>query len=122
MEHACKIDQLLKDGNLRCTKDRHDLLGLFTNDRTFSASQIAQTYPEKDLSTIYRNLQKLLAANLIRSVHTHTTEEFFELSTSAHHDHRTCPKCQIMACIPCPVASLKQPHILEIARACETCV
>ncbi len=122
MKHDCQLDVLLKDAGLRCTTDRHDLLFLFLEKRAWSASQIAYVYPKKDLSTIYRNLQKMQNVGLIHSLHTHTQEEYFEQMHSEHHDHRVCPSCKILHCIPCPISTITDQHTLEIQQSCHTCV
>ncbi|MBI5370224.1 transcriptional repressor [Candidatus Uhrbacteria bacterium] len=122
MQHACHIDRLIKNAGLRCTQDRHDLLEVFLQDRAWSASQLASHVPDKQLSTIYRNLTKLTEAGLIRSIHSHTTEEYFELISKEHHDHEACPTCHKVSCIPCPIVRMRTPHMLEIQHICPTCV
>ena len=112
----------MKAGGLRCTQDRHDLLSLFLSDRAWSAGQIAKTFPKKDLSTIYRNLHKLVETGIIQLIHTHASEEFFERVQTPHHDHAVCQKCHRMECIPCPVKKIGLTHLLEIDQLCETCV
>jgi len=122
MNHACHIDLLMKEAGLRCTQDRHDLLSVFLSDRAWSAAHIAKEFPKKDLSTIYRNLQKLAHAGIIQAVHTHADEEFFERTALTHHDHAVCQQCHRMECIPCPVKKIGLTHLLEIQQLCESCV
>ena len=122
MKHDCQIDRAFKTVGLRCTTDRHDLFAYFYEDRCWSASQLSQKHPQVDLSTIYRNIQKFLDAGLIRSVHVHDQEEYFERIPVDHHDHQACPKCRALVCIPCPVANLTQIHTLEIEAVCSHCV
>lgn len=122
MKHDCDIDAVLKNAGLRCTKDRHDLVDLFLENRAWNASQIAKTYPKKDLSTIYRNLQKFLESDIIKPIHPNAAEEFYELANRPHHEHESCPTCRLMACIPCPVRHVPQNHILEIQTLCKACL
>ena len=113
---------LLKTYGLRVTKDRERILGLFLEDRCWSAGQLHMALNPLDLSTVYRNIQSLQENGLIEEMHAHQQEKFFELSHRArtHHDHNLCGNCQKMVCIPCPVTSLPEHH-LEINVLCVEC-
>lgn len=122
MKHTCLHDDQLKQVGLRATQDRHDLLELFAQPRAWCVSQIAAVYPKKDLSTIYRNIQKFLDAGIIRSIHMHSQEEYYEQVLDGHHDHTACPACQLLTCVPCPIQELNQSHLLEIEKLCHDCL
>lgn len=116
----CHIEETLSANGLRKTKDRHKLIELFEQARTWSAAQLHAHLPKTDLSTIYRNLQHLLEKRLIREVHNHDTEAHYELSTRDHHDHLACKNCDVTECIPCPIKN-QQEHTLEILDLCSNC-
>lgn len=118
MSH-CKIDDQLKEYQLRNTKDRHKILELFEAERTWTAAQIHQIIPTIDLSTVYRNLQKLEQAGLLNVVHSHTEEQHYE-KASTHHDHHSCNSCDVIECIPCPIPN-QQTHHLELIGVCTNC-
>lgn len=116
----CHIEEQLNAHGLRKTKDRHRLIELFEQARTWTAAQLHARLPKTDLSTIYRNLQHLSEKGLIHEVHTHDSEAHYEMRTANHHDHLICNNCDITECIPCPIKD-QQTHNLEILDLCSSC-
>lgn len=118
--HHCAIEQALDERGLRKTKDRHDLLSLFTEPRALTAAQAHALLKRRvDLSTVYRNLQTLVQEGLLIALHTHGKEQLYE-RPRAHHDHAVCERCERVSCVPCPAPTLKK-HALEFFIQCMAC-
>ena len=110
----------LKTAGLRCTRDRHQLLDLFLEDRTWTASQLHEQLPKLNLSTIYRNLQHFKETGIIIETHTHAGEQHYERTSQEHHDHHLCPSCDLVECVPCPIPKQTEHH-LEFIGPCGSC-
>lgn len=118
--HACPADELMTNNGLRRTKDRHALLALFTEGRAWTAAQLHRKVRTADLSTVYRNVNALVAKGVLTETHVHGHEAYFELASLPHHDHRVCTRCDAAECVPCP-GNLPQEHRLELIGTCATC-
>ncbi|PJE77137.1 hypothetical protein COV05_00815 [Candidatus Uhrbacteria bacterium CG10_big_fil_rev_8_21_14_0_10_48_16] len=110
----------LHSAGLRHTKDREQILELFESTRTWTAKEIHEALPHLDLSTVYRNLTKLVASGLVSDVHAHDGQSHFERAGVTHHDHRVCDTCDVIECVPCPIPK-QETHHLEFIGTCETC-
>ena len=119
MSH-CSIEDSLMEAGLRKTRDRHSILELFTQDRTWTAAQAHAVLPNLDLSTIYRNLQRLTQSNILSTAHVHEGEQHYERADKKHHDHLACNTCDTVECVPCPVPKLGTHH-LELIGTCGAC-
>ena len=118
--HDCHIERDLSERGLRKTRDRHRILELFDEPRPWTVAQIHARLKGMDLSTTYRNIQKLVDEGLIVSVHGHESEHQYERSDRPHHDHKLCTSCKATECIPCPAPTLAD-HILELIGRCKAC-
>ena len=118
--HQRDINTVLKRFGLRRTKVRRAILQRFHHARTWTASQLAAELPKSDLSTIYRNLQKLVEKEVLVEVHSHDGESHYEQAGKAHHDHLVCESCDIVECVPCPAPKLTT-HTLELIGTCSSC-
>ncbi|OGL95163.1 hypothetical protein A2348_02465 [Candidatus Uhrbacteria bacterium RIFOXYB12_FULL_58_10] len=118
--HSCHIEDALAAKGLRNTVDRHHILELFHENRSWTVSEIADQIHGPDLSTIYRNVHTLLLEQLIVRTHSHETESRYEGAGRPHHDHFSCQSCYTVRCIPCPVPKLST-HTLELAGICASC-
>jgi len=114
------MEHVLKEVGLRSTRDRRELLNLFADDRTWTAKQLHEQLSDINLSTIYRNLQIFSDNELIRPVHIHDNEQYYERVRDTHHDHLSCDECEILKCIPCPAPELQNHHI-ELTGVCSAC-
>jgi Fur family ferric uptake transcriptional regulator len=74
-----------------------------------------------DLSTAYRNVQKLTDSGALTEVHVHGKKTYYERADREHHDHLICDRCTATSCVPCPVAALTDPHSLELYGLCARC-
>lgn len=118
MSH-CHIEETLENQGLRKTKDRHRLLELLSEARTWSASQLSEKL-SVDLSTVYRNLKRFEVTGLIELVFERNGEAVYELAGRKHHDHAVCETCETPRCVPCPIPSPK-PHVLQFFDTCPSC-
>jgi Fur family ferric uptake transcriptional regulator len=114
------ITQQLHNHDLRATRSRVEILKLFNQERAWTAKQLHEAVDATNLSTVYRNLQALEDAGLIRKIHAHEDEAYYERGEGGHHDHLNCNDCNILECIPCPTPQLPK-HELEIEGTCSFC-
>lgn len=120
MKANCDTIKLIHSLGLKHTKDRHTMIDLFFDDRTWSAAQLANEMGATHTSTIYRNIETFLRVKLIREVHSHDGQTYYEWADQKHHDHNACNNCDVIECIPCPIPKTKN-HFLEINELCSTC-
>jgi len=113
--------ELLNRAGLRNTQDRHDLLGLFEEQRAWTVAQLHQRLPTADLSTVYRNVSALIEKGLLREAGVRGKEAYYELAKRDHHAHAICRTCGAASCVPCPIESLGQDHALEMFTTCSDC-
>ena len=117
---SCDIETLLDNVGLKKTKDRHNIVLLFQEPRTWTLNTLYHDAHHTHFSTVFRNIKLLLQKGLIRSVGTGNGETHYEWARQKHHDHKLCEKCDTVECVPCPVPKLKK-HQLELAGLCKTC-
>ena len=118
---AKQIRDRLKSSGLRSTKDRSRLLELFGRDRTWTVPELHRRLKPVDLSTVYRNVQKLADAGVLVVAHLHDRQPHYELAAKPHHAHLVCERCRTAECVPCPVEHLAEKHELEIKGTCSAC-
>jgi len=115
------IEKHLKISGLRRTKDRQQLLVLFAEKRTWTVAELHRRLGTADLSTVYRNVQKLLAAGVLNMAHLHDNQAHYEMAQRPHHAHLICNRCRAAQCVPCPVKGLDAEHLLEMRGLCPAC-
>ncbi len=115
------VDRHLKDSGLRRTKDRQQMLVLFAENRTWTVAELHRRIGTANLSTVYRNVQKLLAAGVLKTAHLHDNQAHYELAQRPHHAHLICDRCQAARCVPCPIKGMEAEHVLEMRGLCSTC-
>jgi Fe2+ or Zn2+ uptake regulation protein len=96
------------------------ILALFGEPRTWTAAEISHRLRRPNLSTVYRNIQRLVSDRVIVETHSHDGEARYEAAGRPHHDHLECRRCASVACVPCPVPKLES-HILELIGTCASC-
>jgi Fe2+ or Zn2+ uptake regulation protein len=84
----------LKKSGLRVTPHRIALThALATAHSPKTADELHARIKNADLVTIYRNLQNLVAANLIHEVRFKDGKVRYELARDDHHHHLVCTGC-----------------------------
>ncbi len=100
--------QKIREAGLRVTEARQAILKtIATFPYPPSIAEIAlQT--DVDTTTVYRNMDTLVAAGVLEEIHSDTTSRY-ALAHDHHHDHLLCTSCGVVAHIPCSLALL--PHV-----------
>lgn len=134
---AYESEVLLKRAGLLATKQRILLLGALRKKKgPQSAEQITTLLSGKmNMTTVYRGLEQLGDAGLVKRLDLGKNHALFEFSNSHHHHVvcRTCGKIEgVSVCIPesVPASVLRksksfakiQDHALEFFGTCKKCI
>lgn len=91
---------LLKDNNLKFTKQRELILKfLYNNDEHYTPEDIyvllKQKYPDIKIgiATVYRTLTLLEESRIVSSISFGSQGKKYELGLKKHHDHLICTQC-----------------------------
>lgn len=134
--HLKETEDMLRTAGLSATRQRTELLGMLRKAKhPLRAEKIADQLSGKlNLTTVYRGLDQLSDARLVRRIDLGKNHALYELSDS-HHHHLVCRTCglieDVTACIPdsVPKSVLKkaqgfaaiEEHALEFFGTCKTC-
>jgi len=123
----------------RNTRQKQLLLSILKEaDRPMSINELyaksAAVLPKIAKSTIYRNIDSLLAQNLIDKYHLNDNEVFYKIRSDSHeHKHYLiCDKCKKTFDLPsCPIHELEdvmekkgfiiKDHQIQINGLCKSC-
>ncbi|MCX2716854.1 Fur family transcriptional regulator [Helicobacter sp. MIT 21-1697] len=90
------FEQHLRDKHLKITPQRIATLNQIYNNGHMSVEeiyeQIKQIYPSISLATIYKNVNALCKANILREIKAPKDKQKYELSSDKHL-HVYCEKC-----------------------------
>lgn len=127
----------LKNVGLRATPHRMALLGTLATARTpKTADEIRGRMGRVDLVTVYRNLESLAKAGLVREVRFKDAAARYELADDAgHHHHLVCTGCGAVDELEdCDVSAIEKTalkksrnfasideHALEFFGTCRSC-
>ena len=137
-EKLVHLKKELQKKSIKLTRQREHILDLFlqSSHHLLTAAQIRQMLHEKDclmdLSTIYRNLETLATAGIIRHIALNDNLARYELVTDHHHHliclgcSRTevvdlCPFQEINAYVKLHTDFLPTEHRFEIYGYCREC-
>jgi len=88
------FSSLLRDAGLRVTRPRLALLSFLASaGRPVSVQRIADHVKSADRATIYRMLEALLEAGLLRACDVGHGHLDYELAHLPHHHHALCTEC-----------------------------
>lgn len=79
----------------RNTKNKNCILKLFEKFHTLTAKQISKKFPDMELSTIYRNLERFVEDKILKEVYTKSKTKTYELANCLH-DHFVCENCNLV--------------------------
>lgn len=140
MQHT-NLHTVLKERGHRITKARSFLLHLFFNaESPMSAVEIGTRLKQMGVvpnkTTVYRELEFLMAEQLIQELNFNQTTKYYELK-SGHHHHVICKQCgrveeveleELEATLPVVELKLKRmtqfkqiDHSLEFFGICSSC-
>lgn len=123
----------------RNTRQKQLLLGILKEaDHLMSINEIytklTVALPKIAKSTIYRNIDSLLAQNLIDKYHLNDNEVFYKIKSDSHeHKHYLiCDSCKRTFDLPsCPIHELEdameeegfiiKDHQIQLSGLCKTC-
>lgn len=123
----------------RNTRQKQLLLGILKEaDHPMSINEIytklTVALPKIAKSTIYRNIDSLLAQNLIDKYHLNDNEVFYKIKSDSHeHKHYLiCDSCKRTFDLPsCPIHELEdameeegfiiKDHQIQLSGLCKTC-
>lgn len=129
----------LQQKSIKMTRQRREILRLFLTQthHLLTASEIQQALMEQghqmDLSTIYRNLETLATASVLRHIALNDHIARYELITEHHHHHLICLGCNKTEIIDlCPFQEINRyvttqtdflptEHRFEIYGYCKGC-
>lgn len=111
----------------RNTRHRQALIDLFAHEHLLSQRMIAERLPGVNHSTIFRQLEKLVADGEVYAVALPGRETFYEHAAHTQHAHVVCEKCDRVASVPLP-KKMRSPKGWNVSRAelllhghCERC-
>lgn len=131
------VASLLKDVGLRATPKRAALLESLTKAATpLTAEELHRKIRGMNLVTVYRNLQSLSEAGLVRLVRFNDNIVRYESAGHGHHHHLVCNSCGTIEDIAfCPAATIEEEalraskrfasiktHAFELFGTCDTCI
>ncbi len=106
---------------IRSTSFRRSLLELLSGDRAWTAVQVKKALKHSDLSTVYRNINKLAELKVITEAPVSGSESRYEMAGKSHHAHLVCKSCNGAFCVPCPLGKVRSQHNLEFIDLCKSC-
>ena len=133
------VKELLRSKGLRYGKVRANFLQhLFDASTPLSAVDILKKPNMKGVnkSTIYRNIDEMLAAGIIESVYSNSEAQLFEIASDHHHHHFNCTSCGWIQCLDVSDVEVAiraveeelreqgleiQKHILGFEGVCQNC-
>ncbi|MDD2871867.1 MAG: Fur family transcriptional regulator [Candidatus Gracilibacteria bacterium] len=88
------IENILKESNLRVTKERVDMFKFIKTKHIFTYNDIQDNFKNISRSSIFRTLNLFLELLIIRKVELGGTAISYELvDEKHHHEHMKCEKC-----------------------------
>jgi Fur family transcriptional regulator, ferric uptake regulator len=141
MARAHREIEVLKDHlakhQLKLTRQREEILGLFLKNEHITAEQMYRQLAKRDphigLATIYRTLNLFCEAGLAQARHFGTQTQYDNVSHKGHHDHIICTGCgKIVEFENSEIERLQdevarkngftiQTHKLELYGLCSSC-
>lgn len=99
----CQVDDLLKSGGLKKTRQREAILNaILDRERPFTVGELREGMKSRfDLVTMYRVLEQFQDRGLVRRVAGKSGGKTYEHSCARHpvHPHFTCERCRRIICL-----------------------
>ncbi len=103
---------------------KEKVLGAFKGAHLLSITDIQRKIPKADFSTIFRNLDQLCRAGMVRKVTVSKDVVLYEVVDEGHrHDHFVCSDCGVIETIYVPVRSITKGRVHDVVvhGMCEKC-
>jgi Fe2+ or Zn2+ uptake regulation protein len=112
--------------HMRTSAYKQRILTLFSEKHLLSMTDIHAAIPEADFSTVFRNVESLVAEGTVRTVLVNKDTLLYELTTHAH-DHFFCTSCFKIEAVHSNYAALGIVHgskvqTVTIQGICVQCV
>lgn len=136
--HQINIVSKLRTNKLKATPARLEILDILEHvSKPLTIEEIGKHMKTKkvDIVTVYRNIEFLKSALLVRQVSLNTNQAHYELADKPHHHHLVCESCgmvkDVMDCVNPKVSKeiLKKNgfgqinfHSLEFFGLCHKCI
>lgn len=133
------LEKRLKAKGYKITNQRRAILEVFTDTEKhlLTALEVFEAVGLKDsqmnFSTVYRNLEVLTDAGIIKRYNLDNGVNYYELDIHGHHHHLICLTCgEAKTIFHCPIEAIKSSieeetdftpveHKLEIYGYCKEC-
>jgi Fur family ferric uptake transcriptional regulator len=94
MKKASDLEKIIKDSNLKSTKNRVEVLSFLKKEhKPLTAEEISKKL-KINIVTIYRVLEKLVSKGIIYQTDFRKGKSFFEFQDKDHHHHHiVCSEC-----------------------------
>lgn len=101
---------------------QEQIISALENTHVLSLTELQEQIPEADFSTLYRNVQHLVADGILRSVIVDHKRTVYELANYSH-DHFVCTDCQIVEAVTLPKQVLGTRVVSDVVvrGQCEDC-
>ncbi len=110
---------------MRTNKYKEKIIALFGTEHLLGLDDIRARLRDADFSTVFRNVEHLLAEGKIKKVVINNKYVLYELADHAH-DHFVCDDCGTVESIELShsVGQLKGRHVSDITvhGTCDVCV
>lgn len=141
MNQLYEIYEKVKEKGFKLTQQRKDIILVFYENRDYllEPSQVFKKILKKDkkinFSTVYRNIDVLLSAGILRKINMDDKVSTYELNNLGdYHHHLICIKCgKVKAIEACPYKEMDksifyeneffpEDHKFEIYGYCKKCM
>jgi len=102
---------------------KEKIVSLLRKKHLLTIAEIHKAIPEADYSTIFRNVERLLAGKVIKKVMIDNKSVAYE-SAKENHDHFICNDCGTVESIHIPRNSIKGRKIddITVRGSCNKCI
>jgi len=102
---------------------KEKIVSLLRKKHLLTIAEIHKAIPEADYSTIFRNVEHLLAGKVIKKVMIDNKSVAYELAKE-NHDHFICNDCGTVESIHIPHNSIKGRKIddITVRGSCNKCI
>lgn len=107
---------------MRTNVYQEQIIKALRSTHVLSLAELQEQIPEADFSTLYRNVQQLVADGTLKSVLIDRKRTVYELGDHSH-DHFICTDCQTVEAVTLPkqVLGTKVVSDVVVRGQCDDC-